>query len=181
MAVDLGPGLFTGLRVGVAAAKGLAQALGIGVVGLSSLDILPRAAAQCGHRGRVLAAVDARRGEVFASCGRCARMRTTGQGEPDVVALGSSPRRPGRRAAASWGWPGHGRGRRGAALRRRSRGRARRVGASEHALAFPPPSTSCSVAAGLARRGVAPSTPAMSSPCTCARRTPRATSPGHGR
>jgi tRNA threonylcarbamoyladenosine biosynthesis protein TsaB len=67
VAVDLGPGLFTGLRVGVAAAKGLAQALGIGVVGLSSLDILTRAAQDHGHEGYVLAAVDARRGEVFAS------------------------------------------------------------------------------------------------------------------
>jgi tRNA threonylcarbamoyladenosine biosynthesis protein TsaB len=67
VAVDLGPGLFTGLRVGVSAAKGLAQALGLGVIGLSSLDILLRAAADQGHVGRVLAAVDARRGEVFAT------------------------------------------------------------------------------------------------------------------
>jgi tRNA threonylcarbamoyladenosine biosynthesis protein TsaB len=67
VAVDLGPGLFTGLRVGVAAAKALAQALGLGVVGCSSLDILTRAAHEHGHRGYVLAAVDARRGEVFAS------------------------------------------------------------------------------------------------------------------
>jgi tRNA threonylcarbamoyladenosine biosynthesis protein TsaB len=67
IAVDLGPGLFTGLRVGVSAAKGLAQALGLGVMGLSSLDILTHAAAQLGHRGHVLAAVDARRGEVFAT------------------------------------------------------------------------------------------------------------------
>jgi tRNA threonylcarbamoyladenosine biosynthesis protein TsaB len=67
VAVDLGPGLFTGLRVGIAAAKGMAQALGIGVVGLSSLDILTRAAAGHGHTGYVLAAVDARRGEVFAT------------------------------------------------------------------------------------------------------------------
>jgi tRNA threonylcarbamoyladenosine biosynthesis protein TsaB len=67
VAVDIGPGLFTGLRVGVAAAKGLAQALGIGVVGLSSLDILTRAAVEFGHRGHILAAVDARRGEVFAT------------------------------------------------------------------------------------------------------------------
>ena len=67
IAVDLGPGLFTGLRVGVAAAKGLAQALGLGIVGLSSLDILTSAAQRAGHRGLVLAAVDARRGEVFVS------------------------------------------------------------------------------------------------------------------
>jgi tRNA threonylcarbamoyladenosine biosynthesis protein TsaB len=67
VAVDLGPGLFTGLRVGVAAAKGLARSLGIGVMGLSSLEILARAAAECGHGGHVLAVVDARRGEVFAS------------------------------------------------------------------------------------------------------------------
>jgi tRNA threonylcarbamoyladenosine biosynthesis protein TsaB len=67
VAVDVGPGLFTGLRVGVATAKGLAQALGIGVIVRSSLEILVRAAADAGHRGQVLAAVDARRGEVFAT------------------------------------------------------------------------------------------------------------------
>jgi tRNA threonylcarbamoyladenosine biosynthesis protein TsaB len=65
--VDVGPGLFTGLRVGVAAAKGLAQAIGVGVVGFSSLDVLFQAAREQGHTGRVLAAVDARRGEVFAA------------------------------------------------------------------------------------------------------------------
>jgi tRNA threonylcarbamoyladenosine biosynthesis protein TsaB len=67
VAVDIGPGLFTGLRVGVAAAKGLAQSLGIGVVGATSLDILTTGAAAAGQRGLVLACVDARRGEVFAA------------------------------------------------------------------------------------------------------------------
>ncbi len=67
VAVDVGPGLFTGLRVGVAAAKGLAQALGIGVVGATSLDIITAGAAGAGLRGLVLACVDARRGEVFAT------------------------------------------------------------------------------------------------------------------
>jgi tRNA threonylcarbamoyladenosine biosynthesis protein TsaB len=85
VAVDLGPGLFTGLRVGIAAAKGLAQALGIGVVGLSSLDILTRAARDLGHRGHLLAAVDARRGEVFASV---RELRPGGDGTEDVVAPG---------------------------------------------------------------------------------------------
>jgi tRNA threonylcarbamoyladenosine biosynthesis protein TsaB len=67
VAVDVGPGLFTGLRVGVAAAKALAQSLGIGVFTATSLDILTAAAAESGQRGLVLACVDARRGEVFAS------------------------------------------------------------------------------------------------------------------
>ena len=67
VAVDIGPGLFTGLRVGVAAAKGLAQSLGLGVIGLSSLEILTAAAARSAVRGIVVACVDARRGEVFAS------------------------------------------------------------------------------------------------------------------
>ena len=65
--VDRGPGLFTGLRVGVAAAKGLAQSLGLGVVCATSLETLDAGAAAAGHRGLVLACVDARRGEVFAS------------------------------------------------------------------------------------------------------------------
>jgi tRNA threonylcarbamoyladenosine biosynthesis protein TsaB len=67
VAVDVGPGLFTGLRVGVAAAKGLAQSLGGEVLCATSLDILTAGAAESGHHGLVLACVDARRGEVFAS------------------------------------------------------------------------------------------------------------------
>jgi tRNA threonylcarbamoyladenosine biosynthesis protein TsaB len=67
VAVDVGPGLFTGLRVGVSAAKGLALALGLTVFGVTSLEILIRAAAEAGHRGPVLAVVDARRSEVFAA------------------------------------------------------------------------------------------------------------------
>ena len=51
----------------MAAAKALAQSLGIGVLGATSLDILTAAAREAGHGGPVLACVDARRGEVFAS------------------------------------------------------------------------------------------------------------------
>jgi tRNA threonylcarbamoyladenosine biosynthesis protein TsaB len=40
VAVDVGPGLFSGLRVGVAAAKALAQALRVPTIGISSLDLL---------------------------------------------------------------------------------------------------------------------------------------------
>jgi tRNA threonylcarbamoyladenosine biosynthesis protein TsaB len=67
VAVDVGPGLFTGLRVGVATAKGLAQGLGIGVVGISSLVVLARAALDAGSSATVVPVVDARRGEVFAA------------------------------------------------------------------------------------------------------------------
>ncbi len=70
LAVDVGPGLFTGLRVGVATAKALGQALGLGVIAVTSLDILAAAAVALAGLGRarwVVAVVDARRGEVFAA------------------------------------------------------------------------------------------------------------------
>jgi tRNA threonylcarbamoyladenosine biosynthesis protein TsaB len=79
IAVGLGPGTFTGLRVGVATARGLAQSLSCELVGVSSPLALATAAAGAaadGSRlhpeGRVLAVIDARRGEVFASAYRWA-------------------------------------------------------------------------------------------------------------
>jgi tRNA threonylcarbamoyladenosine biosynthesis protein TsaB len=63
VAVDTGPGLFTGLRVGVATAKALGSALGIPVVPCSSLDLLAHPHRHL--RRRVASVVDARRGEVF--------------------------------------------------------------------------------------------------------------------
>ncbi len=65
VAVDTGPGLFTGLRVGVASAKATAQALRLPMIGLSSLDLL---AFPVRHSRRLIAAViDARRGEVYGA------------------------------------------------------------------------------------------------------------------
>jgi tRNA threonylcarbamoyladenosine biosynthesis protein TsaB len=65
IAVDIGPGLFTGLRVGVATAKALAQALRIPVIPISSLDLL---AFPARFTDRMIAAViDARRGELFSA------------------------------------------------------------------------------------------------------------------
>lgn len=65
IAVDIGPGLFTGLRVGVATAKALAQALRVPVIPISSLDLLAYPAR---FTDRVIAAViDARRGELFSA------------------------------------------------------------------------------------------------------------------
>lgn len=67
VAVDVGPGLFTGIRVGVATAQGLAQGLGIGVLPVTSVAVLAHAAYEGGWTGPVAAVVDARRGEVFAA------------------------------------------------------------------------------------------------------------------
>lgn len=62
IAVDIGPGLFTGLRVGVTCAKTLAFALGIPVLGLTSTRAL--LAGSAGGDRRSVAVVDMRRSEV---------------------------------------------------------------------------------------------------------------------
>jgi tRNA threonylcarbamoyladenosine biosynthesis protein TsaB len=67
LGVDVGPGLFTGLRVGVGTVKALAFALDIPVVTATSLEVLAHSLARSGAvAGRLLVpVVDARRGEVF--------------------------------------------------------------------------------------------------------------------
>lgn len=65
VAVDVGPGLFTGLRVGIAAAMAVAHGLGVPMIGVSSLDLGAFAAAQ--SRRLIMPCYDARRGEVFTA------------------------------------------------------------------------------------------------------------------
>jgi tRNA threonylcarbamoyladenosine biosynthesis protein TsaB len=69
IAVGVGPGTFTGLRIGVATAHALARARDIPLVGVSSLHALARGAVAGSHLGEdgVVAVIDARRGEVFAA------------------------------------------------------------------------------------------------------------------
>ena len=62
LAVDVGPGLFTGLRVGIAAAQAFALALGVPALACTSLDVLHHAAGDAD--GPVAAVVDMRRGEL---------------------------------------------------------------------------------------------------------------------
>lgn len=70
LAVTVGPGTFTGTRIGIAAARGLALSTGIPVVGTSSLSVMAEVAARdLGARDAdqdLVVAVDARRGEVYA-------------------------------------------------------------------------------------------------------------------
>lgn len=65
VAVGLGPGSFTGLRIGVVAAKAIAIAVGCPLIGLSSLEVIARNAPD--QASRVAVALDAQRGEVFAA------------------------------------------------------------------------------------------------------------------
>ncbi len=74
-AVASGPGSFTGLRVGLATSKALAEALQKPVVPVSVLEAM---AVTCGKIGRVLTALDAQRGEVYV-------------GEFEVLEGGHSP------------------------------------------------------------------------------------------
>ena len=63
VAVDIGPGLFTGLRVGLATAKSIAHACKVPMIGISSLDL---AAFPARFSDRlIVSTVDARRGEIF--------------------------------------------------------------------------------------------------------------------
>lgn len=80
LAVSLGPGGFTGLRIGLATAAAWARAMGRPLVGVRTLDVV---AWGTGARGLVLAAMDARRGEITAALFRleegCRRLT------PDVL------------------------------------------------------------------------------------------------
>lgn len=88
VAVDIGPGLFTGMRVGIATARALAHALRVPMIGIPSLDLL---AFPLRHANRVIATViDARRGELFYAFyrqvpGGVQRLSSPVIGSPDDV------------------------------------------------------------------------------------------------
>jgi tRNA threonylcarbamoyl adenosine modification protein YeaZ len=65
VAVVIGPGSFTGIRVGVAAARGFSLALGIDCVGVTTLEILARTYLQAHPQKPVVVAMDAKRNEIY--------------------------------------------------------------------------------------------------------------------
>jgi tRNA threonylcarbamoyladenosine biosynthesis protein TsaB len=95
VAVSLGPGLFTGMRVGVAAAKALAQTLSVPIVGMASLDLV---AYEVRYSPKTICAVlDARRNQVFyafyrSSPGGIQRMTDYRVERPEQLAVGIDSR-----------------------------------------------------------------------------------------
>ncbi len=65
LGVCVGPGSFTGLRIGIATAQGVAGAAGIPCIGVGSLEAL--AASLLPREGRICSLIDARRGELYAA------------------------------------------------------------------------------------------------------------------
>ena len=65
LAVTVGPGTFTGTRIGVATARGLGLATGLPVIGISTLEALAAAVDAVDVGASIAAAIDARRGQVY--------------------------------------------------------------------------------------------------------------------
>lgn len=85
IAVAIGPGSFTGLRIGIATAKALSIAGGIPIAGVSSLAALAFNGRE--HPGAVVPLIDARRGELYFSA-----WRADGQGRfSEVMPEGVAP------------------------------------------------------------------------------------------
>ena len=87
IAAGLGPGSFTGVRIGVATAKGLAIGMGRPIVGLRTSEVIA-AAASGEHR---VVAIDGKKSEVFASVWRAEGdvlrcVQEDMHGAPDVIA-----------------------------------------------------------------------------------------------
>lgn len=65
LAVTIGPGSFTGIRVGVAAARGFALSLNVPAVGITTLEVMASAQRDKTPHRAVLAAMDAKRDEIY--------------------------------------------------------------------------------------------------------------------
>jgi tRNA threonylcarbamoyladenosine biosynthesis protein TsaB len=83
LAVSIGPGSYTGLRIGVALAKGIASARGLPLVGLGTLDIL--ASAQPQFTGGLIVTAQAGRGRVIAATYQWRKGRWKLRHEPESM------------------------------------------------------------------------------------------------
>lgn len=98
LGVAVGPGSFSGIRVGMSFVKGLSLALGTPVAGVSSLEILARQILAEGESGA--AVIDARRGQVYVATYRRSGNRLTALDQPQLIRVSEFPdyaRRDGER------------------------------------------------------------------------------------
>jgi len=97
VAVDIGPGLYTGLRVGISTARAMAHTLGVSMLTVTSLETIAHGT---GGGDDLVVAIDARRGEVFHAAFPAAEARSAGSelavSTPQALA-GSLAGRPGLR------------------------------------------------------------------------------------
>ena len=84
LAISRGPGAFTGVRLGIAIAQGIALAIDRPLLALSTLQVLALRAPA--GQERVLAAIDARMGEVYSGCFALVDGQWQGQGSEQVQA-----------------------------------------------------------------------------------------------
>jgi tRNA threonylcarbamoyladenosine biosynthesis protein TsaB len=85
IAVSQGPGSYTGLRIGIGTAKGLAIARDLPIAGLSSLEVV--AANFCRVPHPVWCVLPSRRGYVYAACFNCSGMRPVRVAEDAMYAI----------------------------------------------------------------------------------------------
>jgi tRNA threonylcarbamoyladenosine biosynthesis protein TsaB len=83
LACATGPGSYTGLRIGVAFAKGLASARKLPLIGVSTLDIL--AAAQPNYQNTLIVVVTAGRGRVAVARYQWRKGKWVSRGEPQLM------------------------------------------------------------------------------------------------
>jgi tRNA threonylcarbamoyladenosine biosynthesis protein TsaB len=83
LAVSTGPGTYSGLRVGVALAKGLASARGLPLVGVSTFDTI--AAGQPYYQGGLLVVIQAGRGRIIVARYQWRKGRWGSRGEPQLM------------------------------------------------------------------------------------------------
>ena len=89
IAVTVGPGTFAGVRIGLAAAKGMGLALDIPLIAITTLEVIAYQYA-CDHKdfsGKMAVAIDARRGEIYLQCFKVNNGACIAIGEPSAVPI----------------------------------------------------------------------------------------------